>query len=211
MARLSSTTTGQDICEYVISLVENFELNPAKLCGLTTYGAPSMTGRTNRLTPQKLDTVGAQDVAVSHCTIHQEHLCTNVMQFVEAMKNIVKCVNYIRGRGLNHRQFKAFLEYLNCDYPIVVYFSAVHWLSRAAMLKRLLNIRQQTKLFMKSKHRNVAFLSDEIWMNDLAFLTDIAQHLSELNLKLQGKSQLANKLSEHISAFDTKLKLFQVQ
>ena len=35
------------ICEHMIRVLEKFELNPAKLCGLTTDGAPSMTGRTN--------------------------------------------------------------------------------------------------------------------------------------------------------------------
>ena len=49
-ASLSTTTTGQDICEQVIRVVEKFELNPAILCGLTTHGAPSITGRTNVLT-----------------------------------------------------------------------------------------------------------------------------------------------------------------
>ena len=53
---------------------------------------------------------------------------------------------------------------------------------------------------MESKHHNVAFLCDENWLNYLAFLTDIAQHLSEL--KLQGKSQPVNKMLEHICAFE---------
>ena len=47
MANLSSTTIGQDISEHVIRVVEKFELNPDKLCGLTTDGAPYMTGSTN--------------------------------------------------------------------------------------------------------------------------------------------------------------------
>ena len=51
---------------------------------------------------------------------------------------------------------------------------------------------------MESKLQNVTFLSDENWLNYLAFLTDITEHLSELNMKLQGKSQLVNKLFEHI-------------
>ena len=53
---------------------------------------------------------------------------------------------------------------------------------------------------MESKHQNVALLSDENWLNDLAYLTDNAQHLPELNMKLQWKSQLVNKLFEHICA-----------
>ena len=64
---------------------------------------------------------------------------------------------------------------------------------------------------MESEHQNVAFLSNEKRLNDLVFLTDITQHLSDLNLRLQGKSQLVNKLFEHIFAFEKKLELFQVQ
>ena len=47
MASLSSTTTGQDICKQVLKVVKKFELNPAKLCAVTTDGAPSMTSKTN--------------------------------------------------------------------------------------------------------------------------------------------------------------------
>ena len=120
------------------------------------------------------------------------------------MTNVEQCVNYIRARGLNHRQFEAFLEYPDCDYPDVVYFSIVFWLSRAATLERSMNLRQEMKLFMESRHQNVAFLSDENCLN-IAFLTDIMQHLSELNLRLQGKSQLVNKVFEHIRAFEKKI------
>ena len=83
-----------------------------------------------------------------------------------------------------------------------MYFSAVCWLSRAATLKRFWNLRQEIKFFMESKRQNVAFLSNENWLND---------YLSDLNLKLQGKSQLVNKMFEHICAFEKKLELFQVQ
>ena len=57
---------------------------------------------------------------------------------------------------------------------------------------------------MKSIHQNVAFLHDNNWLNDLAFLKDITHHLSELNLRLQGKTQFANKLFERICAFEKK-------
>ena len=71
-----------------------------------------------------------------NCIIHQENLCTKVLAFAKVMKNFVQCVNYISVQGLMHQQFKAFMEYLDCDYSDVVHFSAVCWLSRAAMLKR---------------------------------------------------------------------------
>ena len=95
MASLSSTDTGQDIREHVINVVEMFELNLAKLCGITTDGAPSMTGVIIGFTKKVLDAVGAQDVDISHCIIQQENLCTNVMVFAEVMNNVVQCVDHI--------------------------------------------------------------------------------------------------------------------
>ena len=81
------------------------------------------------------------------------NLSTIVLVYPEVMKNVVQCDNYIRAQGLDHQQFKACQEYLDCDCHIVVYFSAVHWLSRAATLRRFLyNLSQETKLFMESKH-----------------------------------------------------------
>ena len=208
MASLSSTIRGQDICKQALKIVEKFEPNTAKLRGVTTDGAPSMTGKTNGSTKKFLNAVGAQDVVVNHCIIHQESSCTKIVGFAEVMRNVVQCVNYIRARGLNHQQFKALLDELDSEYSHVVYFFAVRWLSRAATLKRLWNLQQE--IFMESKHQNVAFLSHENWLNDLGFLTHITHHLSDLNLKLQRKNQLVNKMFEHIWAFERKLELFQI-
>ena len=121
--------------------MEKFELNLAKLCGVTTDGSPSMTGRTNGFTKNFVNAVGAQNVVVSHCVIRQENLCTKVLNSAEVMGDVVQCVNYIRAQGLNHQQFKIFLNELDTEYSDVVYFSAVCWLSRAATLKRFWNLR----------------------------------------------------------------------
>ena len=136
MASLSSTTTGKDICEQVLKVVKNFELNLAKLCSVIAHGALSMTDRKNGFSKNYLNAAGVQNVVVSYCIIHQENLCTKVQHFAKVVGNVFQCVNYIRARGINHRQLKAFLDELDTGYSDVVYFSAVHWLSRAATLKR---------------------------------------------------------------------------
>ena len=59
-------------------------------------------------------------------------------------------------------------------------------------------------MFMESKHQNVRFLINENWLNNLAFLTDIKQHISDLKLKLKGKGQFVNKMFEHICALEKK-------
>ena len=84
-----------------------------------------MKSRINGLTTKFLTVVGAQNVLVNYCIIHQENLCTKVLDFAEVIRNIVQCLNYIRARELNHRQFKAVLDVLDSKYPAVMYFSAV--------------------------------------------------------------------------------------
>ena len=187
MASLSSTATEQDICEQVFKVVKKFKLNAAILCCVTTDGALSITGKTNEFITNFVNGVGAQNVVVSHCIINQKNLCTKVVDLAEVMGNVFNCVNYIRVRGLNHRLFKTFLEELDSEYSDVVYFSAICCLSRTVTLKRFWNLRQEMKFFMESKHQNVRFLNNENWLNDLAFLTDITQHISDLNLKLLEK------------------------
>ena len=55
---------------------------------------------------------------------------------------------------------------------------------------------------MKKKGQDVTFFDDKRFLTDLAFLVDITQHLSDLNLKLQDKNQLANKMLLHIQLFN---------
>ena len=38
---------------------------------------------------------------------------------------------------------------------------------------------------METKNQNVSFLKDVKWLNDLAFLSDVTQHLAQLNGQLQ--------------------------
>ena len=54
---------------------------------------------------------------------------------------------------------------------------------------------------MKEKGQDVTFF-DKRFLTKLALLVDITQYLSDLNLKLQDKNQLADKMFEHILPFN---------
>ena len=52
---------------------------------------------------------------------------------------------------------------------------------------------------------------NENWLTDLAFLVDLTAHLNELKMHLQGENQLINTMFQTITAFQMKLKLWQVR
>ena len=64
---------------------------------------------------------------------------------------------------------------------------------------------------MRSKGKEHEELSDQQWIIDLAFLCDITEHMSALNLLLQGKDQHMEILWQRVSAFRSKLQLLKTQ
>ena len=106
----------------------------------------------------------------------------------------VKTVNFIRSPGLNHRQFKSFLVDIDSEYGELLYHTEERWLSRGKVLKRFFAFRNKIALFMETKNKPVPSLADSTFQCILAFLTDIMQHLNELNLKLQGKKHIITQM-----------------
>ena len=100
---------------------------------------------------------------------------------------------------------------MGSDHDDVVYFCQVRWLSKSSTLFRFWSLRDEINTFMINKGKDVCFLDDDTWLNDLAFLVDMTKFLAELNVRLQGKDQLVPKLYAHIVTFIQKLKLIQSQ
>jgi len=50
------------------------------------------------------------------------------------MSTVIKCINFIKSRGLNSRLLKKLLE--DSNYHILIYYREVHWMSRSDMLTR---------------------------------------------------------------------------
>src|SRR5258705_9129860 len=120
-------------------------------------------------------------------------------------------INFIKGRALNNRQFRELLEESEAEQGDLVYYCEVRWLSRGRMQQRFFKLISEVKDFMESKGKPIPQLSDKKWVADLAFMMDIAEHLSDLNLKLQGRNQLVNVLFSHIKSFEGKLCLWESQ
>ncbi|GFS68449.1 general transcription factor II-I repeat domain-containing protein 2 [Trichonephila clavipes] len=92
--------------------------------------------------------------------------------------------------------------------------SEIRWLSAGRCLERFFAVRKEVPLFLRneikpdtSEQQNC--MQDPLFLADLAFLTDMTQHLNELNLKLQGKGHNIANLYEYGNGFRSKLKLFK--
>jgi len=127
------------------------------------------------------------------------------------MVPIVKCVNKIRAKGLNRKQFREYSELLDEEYGDFILHCEVRWLSRGQVLKPFWKVKHIVHDFLEEKDelpKKRTLLCSENWLLDLAFLVDVTSHVSYLNLKLQGKDKLFPSFVNGMSAFKMKLKLF---
>ena len=210
LCHIKGTTTGKDIYEFVNLSLDKFNINRNNIYSITTDGVPALTGKHNGFITLFKESVDHEIISY-HCLIHQQQLCAQKLNMKHLMTDLVKAVNFIKSRGLNHREFKAFLDEVGSGYEDVVYFSKVRWLSKAATLKRFQLLLPEIKVFLEEKKQNVEFLENEEWLNDLSFFVDITEVLTELNLHLQRKDQLCSSMFERITSFTKKLELFIAQ
>ena len=209
---LTGTTTANDIYSAIEELITHYELNWNKFCSITTDGAPSMVGKKSGVVAKIKDKISNESdskfVGI-HCIIHQESLASKVLKMDHVMKPVIKTVNFIRSKGLNHREFSNFLNDIDDRFTDIPYFTEVRWLSRGAVLKRFFQLREHIVAFMSEKGKPIDH--DEEWWLDCAFLVDMTEHLNNLNVKLQGKHLVVTQMYSHIQAFEMKLKLWKSQ
>ena len=72
---------------------------------MCTNGAPAMIGSQNGCTGLLTSFLG-RSVLKYHNIIHQEALCGKTLNMQSVMDVEVKCVNKIRARALNRREFR---------------------------------------------------------------------------------------------------------
>ncbi|KFM67397.1 General transcription factor II-I repeat domain-containing protein 2, partial [Stegodyphus mimosarum] len=130
---MPGTTTGEDIFTCVFGLLQKYNLPLAKLNSVATDGAPSMTGKNKgfvALLRKKLSEIHGSNIHHMHCIIHQEVLCTKVINMENVLSYIKKVINFIRSRGLNQHQFTAFLSELDSEYSGLSYYTEEEFIVR---------------------------------------------------------------------------------
>lgn len=212
MYSIHGTTTGTDIFKGVEMAINQKNLRWKNLKCITTDGGKNMSGKDKgvvALVSKAVENDGGSKPLVLHCIIHQQSLCGKCLDMSEVLKPVISTVNFIRSFGLNHRQFRQFIEEIGeNDLP---YHTAVRWLSCGKVLQRFFELRAVIEIFLNEKHRPLTQLQNNAWLWKLAFYVDLTKHVNELNLRLQGENQHLPDLYTNIKSFRKKLILFQSQ
>ncbi|KAK3519988.1 hypothetical protein QTP70_010128 [Hemibagrus guttatus] len=211
---MTDTTTAADIFTALVGALDRVGVDWSRAVSLATDGAPSMTGRKAGVGTkfrEKVQTAnGGRDFWTFHCILHQEALCCKSLKMDNVMEVVVRTVNFIRSRGLNHRQFDSLLREKDHNYGLS-YHTEVRWLSRGAVLRRFFDLREEIKQFMERKGKPVLEFQSTEWMQDFAFMVDVTEHLNNLNKMLQGRSKVVTQYYDSICAFKLKLSLWETQ
>ena len=143
--------------------------------------------------------------------IHQQALAAKAIDMSHVMNVVVKIINSIRAKALQHRLFKSLLDELDSEYGDLILHADVRWLSRGKVLQRFLDLLPEIIIFLKSRGEEYDQLSDDACLLDLGFLTDLTAKLNDLNRELQGKDRSIGDMISAVNAFKTKLDLWSSQ
>ena len=131
---MKDTSTDANIFSEVLNVFDKFGLDLSTLCGIATDDARAMSGTGIGFVILLKSTLKeknvSDNVAIFHCILHLQNLCGKSLN---VMGPVIEAVNFIRARGLNHRQLQKFLDDFDTKHQDLAYFSEVRWLSKGSM------------------------------------------------------------------------------
>ena len=152
------------------------------------------------------------NVTCVHCFIHRFALCTKVLpaQLLAYLKQVVKIINFVKASALNTRFFKQLCEDLGSEHTSLLYHTEGRWLSRGNATKRLFEMKNEMLLlFEELGHPYSKDLENDEFVQRLAYLSDIFEAFSTVNLSLQGRNGTIVDFVSKLGAFIQKLDLWK--
>ena len=194
----------------VFSLVKEFFLEQGmtlNMCGsICTDGAPIMLG--NKSDFATLVKKEAPHVTVTHYVLHRHALATKTLpeKLKTVLSVVVRAVNFIRGRAVNHRLFASFCDEIGDEHSVLLYHTEVRWLSRGRVLTHVFELHEEIMQFLRNQGSEIAdHFENREFILSLAYLADVFMHLNELNMSMQGTAMNMITAREKLSAFTKKL------
>ena len=128
--------TQKNVFNIFASFIESMDIPLNKIRSVCTYGTPFMLR--NRSGFVNLFRQEVPDVLSTRCMLHRQALMSKTLppNFKDVMNSCVKIINFIRGRALNHRLFKAFCNELDESSSALFFHTEVRWLPCAKVVER---------------------------------------------------------------------------
>lgn len=130
------------------------------------------------------------------------------MTLQNVIDKVIAAINYIRTRPVVRSKFHNFLEEMDSPYSTISYYTEIRWVSKAKVLEQFIVLSAELEMFMEEEGQDVSYFKDPDWMCDLAFLTDMSEHMRRLNKTLQGTNSLVCELYDKISGFQKNVQLY---
>lgn len=211
---LLGTTKGEDIFNAIKGFFEANEIPIDKVTSLLTDGAPAMLGG-NLGVAARMKAV-CPGLLSFHCIIHNSVLCAKLNgHLAQSLNTLVQVVNFLRAKSSKqHRDLRSFLEEEEAEYFDIPLHTAVRWLSKGQVLKRMWTLRPHICSYLDQSELTRAsefarFMKDPDTTLQIAFLVDIFSHFNDLNLKLQGKNKSLSACRKSVKAFQAMLEVYK--
>ena len=178
--------------------------------GLCTDGARSMSGHKAGL--QALVKKKTPDVLWTHCMLHRAALVSkNICEKLNnVFTNVTKVINYIKNSPLKVRLFAKLCEDMGANYSSLLYYCEVRWLSRAKVIQRVLQLKDEIAIFLDENHNEDSnMFRDDNFIVKLTYLVEIFGKLSVFNKSMQGPQMHLLVQKDKVKAFVKKLNLWK--
>lgn len=210
---MEGRTTGEILFNKITTFFTENNLDLARINMLLTDGAPSMAGREQGLAARM--TAVAPQLRSLHCLIHQSLLCAKLSgELKKCMDTVMAIINFVRcNSSLQHRLFRQLLIDMSAEHSDLLIQNDIRWLSKGNALKRFNELREEILVFLWSSGSKKAanflpIMENEEFNATVCFLSDVFQHLNQINTELQGRGKTVVELAERLTAFQRKLSLF---
>ena len=107
---MKERTRAKDVFDLVNAFLRENSTAWNKVGSVSTYGAPPMIGHRSGFVALMREV--ASHIVSNHCAIHKYVLACKTLrlELKSVVYSVVKAVNFIRGRAMNSRLFKAFCD-----------------------------------------------------------------------------------------------------
>lgn len=144
------------------------------------------------------------DVLWTHCMLHRAALVSKNMseELNYIFTKVTKVVNYIKNSPLKVRLFAKLCEDMEAAYTSLLYYCEVRWISRAKVIQRVFELKEEIAIFLEKNHNEDAnmFRGDNFIIK-LTYLVEIFGKLSVLNKSMQGPQMHLLIQKDKVKAF----------